>query len=482
VEILASGDKVMMHLILAGLALAVTAQATDPSSPVTFAKDVLPILQKNCQNCHRPGQVAPMSLITYGETRPWAKAIKAAVTMRKMPPWFADPKYGHFINDRALKQNEIDTLVKWADSGAAEGNPKDAPAPVQWPTGGWGIQPEVVVDLPPHEVPAKGVLEWELIALPSPFKGDTWVTSMEILPGDPSVVHHICFSFEKHHPATVYNQYEWVQVPRDETGNPTPGNTGFGELPGMIIATRDVGSTEVKLRHGRPTLRQNLDFCYLPGNTYDDYRVWNAGKLVPAGSDIIVSIHYTANGAAVVDQSKIGFTVAKAPPPKKFVVQGAGEDMPVIVPTPASARAVFASTYNPTFAIPPNVDNYVAPPMDITFLKDAEIVRLRPHAHVRGKSAQYKLIYPDGREEVVLNVPHYDFNWQLSYGTSLKVPKGSRMRFEFHYDNSANNKYNPDPSRWVYQGFQSWEEMMAPNLGFLLDRDTDVGGLMSVTN
>jgi hypothetical protein len=471
----------MMYLILAVLAVTAGIPATE-SDPVTFYKDVLPILQKNCQSCHRPGQVAPMSLITYNETRPWAKAMKAAVATRKMPPWFADDKYGHFTNDRSLEQADIDLLVKWVDTGAVEGDPKTAPAPIEWPTGGWAIRPEVVMDLPHHEVPAKGVLEWELIALPSPFKGDTWVTSMEILPGDASVVHHICFSFEKHQPTTVYNRYEWVQVPRDESGNPTPGNSGFGELPGMIIASRDVGSTEVKLRQGKPTLKQNLDFCYLPGNTFDDYRGWNAGKLVPAGSDIIISLHYTTNGTKVVDQTKIGFTVAKTPPPNKFVVQGAGEDTPVIVPTAASERAAFASAYNPTFVIPPNVDNYVAPPMDITFLRDVEIVRLRPHAHVRGKSAQYTLTYPDGKNEIVLSVPRYDFNWQLSYGTSLKVPKGTRMRFEFTYDNSLNNKYNPDPNRWVYQGFQSWEEMMAPNLGFLLDRDTDVGGLMSVTN
>ena len=472
----------MSRWLLLGLTVASSVWASDESSPVTFSKDVLPILQKNCQGCHRPGQAAPMALITYAESRPWAKAIKAAVSVRKMPPWFADPKYGHFLNDRSLKQGEIDTLVKWADTGAVEGNPKDAPAPVQWPSGGWSIQPEVVVDLPPHEVPAKGVLEWELIAFPSPFKDDTWVTSMEILPGDASVVHHICFSFEKHNPATVYNRYEWVQVPRDETGNPTTGNTGFGELPNMTIATREVGSAEVKLHHGRPTLHQNLDFCYLPGNTHEDYRAWNAGKLVPAGSDIVVSLHYTANGKALVDRTKIGFTVAKTPPRKKFLVQGAGEDAPVIAPTTASKRALFASTYNPQFAIPPNDSDYLAPPMDIMFLKDAEIVTLRPHAHVRGKRAEYKLIYPDGREEIVLNVPHYDFNWQISYGTSLHVPKGSRLHFEFRYDNSANNRNNPDPSRWVYQGFQSWEEMMAPNLGFLLDRGADTGSLVSITN
>lgn len=472
----------MTRLVLAALGVAAAALASDQSSPVTFTKDVLPILQKNCQSCHRPGQAAPMSLLSYKEARPWAKAIKTAVTMKKMPPWFADPNYGHFVNDRSMKQSDIDTLVKWADSGASEGDAKDAPAAIQWPTGGWEIQPEVVMDLPPHDVPAKGVLEWELIAFPAPFQRDTWVTSMEILPGDASVVHHICFSFEKHKPSTVYNRYEWVQVPRDETGNPTPGNSGFAELPGMTTAFREVGSTQVKTRPGHPSIKENLDFCYLPGVAADDYRVWNAGKLVPAGSDIIVSLHYTTNGKAVTDRTKIGFTVAKMPPSKKFVVQGAGEDTPVIAPTKASARAAFASSYNPEFAIPPNESNYVAPPMDITFLRDVEIVRLRPHAHVRGKSAEYKVTYPDGRQEIVLNVPRYDFNWQLSYGTSLKLPKGSRMRFEFSYDNSVNNKFNPDPSRWVYQGFQSWEEMMAPNLGFILDRNADVAGLMSVTN
>ena len=148
----------------------------------------------------------------------------------------------------------------------------------------------------------------------------------------------------------------------------------------------------------------------------------------------------------------------------------------------ASSRTLFSSAYNPNFAIPPNEANYRAPPMDIAILKDVELVRLRPHAHVRGKSAEYTVIYPDGRDEVVLSVPRYDFNWQLAYDMAVKLPKGSRLHFEFRYDNSANNKNNPDPSRWVYQGFQSWEEMMVPNLGFLLDRDADVASLMSISN
>src|SRR5438876_9384785 len=134
----------MVRLALASVAVAAIAAAPDQPSAVTFTKDVLPILQKNCQSCHRPGQIAPMSLVSYQEARPWAKAIKAAVATRKMPPWSADPSYGHFTNDRSLQQSEIDTLVKWADSGAAEGNPKDAPVPIQWPKEGWNIQPEVV--------------------------------------------------------------------------------------------------------------------------------------------------------------------------------------------------------------------------------------------------------------------------------------------------------------------------------------------------
>jgi hypothetical protein len=472
----------MVRLTLASLAVAAIAAAAEPPSTVTFTKDVLPILQKNCQSCHRPGQVAPMSLLSYQEARPWARAIKNAVTVKKMPPWFADPDYGHFTNDRSLSEREIDTLTKWADTGAAEGDPLAGPAPIEWPKDGWIIQPEIVMDLPPHDVPAKGVIEWELIAFPAPFKGDTWLTSMEILPGDASVVHHICFSFQKHNASTVYNRYEWVNVPRDPTGNPTPGNNGFGELPNMMTAIRNVGSTDVTLTPGRPTLRVSNDFCFIPGNSVDDYRGWNAGKLVPAGSDIIFSIHYTTNGKATVDRTRIGFTVAKTLPAKKFLVQGAGEDTPVIAPSAAQSRAVFASAYNPDFAIPPNDGNYLAPPMDISILKDVELVRLRPHAHVRGKSAEYRVTYPDGREEVLLNVPHYDFNWQVAYDMAIHLPQGARMRIEFRYDNSPGNKNNPDPNRWIYQGYQSWEEMMAPNLGFLVDRDADIAGLMTVKN
>src|SRR3989454_1558771 len=341
-------------LMLGGTAMA----AEIPSSPTTFNKDVLPILQKNCQGCHRPGQIAPMSLLSYKEARPWAKAMKTAVATRKMPPWFADPQYGHFTNDRSLKQTGIDTLAAWANSGAPEGDPKDAPVPVRWPEGGWNIQPDAVVELPAYSVPAREVKEWESIALPAPFKEDTWVTSAETMPGEASVIHHLCYHFEKHRPTTVYNRYEWMEVPRDEAGVSKKAGGSLVMAEGSVL-TREVGSSEVKSRKGRLSIRGSNDFCYLPGLTYEDYRPANAGFLVPAGSDIIVNLPYTTNGLAVVDRTKLGFTVTKTPPEKKFVPQGSGEggDAPVPANDPVAAALGRHTAGVRPIAIPPDEGN-----------------------------------------------------------------------------------------------------------------------------
>ena len=459
-------------LVMGALVWAPTPAASqDSTTALTFHKDVLPVLQKNCQSCHRPGQIGPFSMLTFKETRPWAKAIKAAVVSRAMPPWFADPGYGHFNNDRSLEQAEIDTLVAWVDHGAPEGDPRSAPPPIEWPEGGWQIKPDVSVDLPPYPVPARGIVEWERIAFPSPFKEDTWVTSVEILPSVPAVVHHMCFGFQKHKQTTPYHVYQWMEVPRGEDGFMTkPDGTTTGPREGIVLS-RAVGSTEVKRRAGRPDVYHEgtNEFCYLPGLPYEDYRPVNAGVLVPAGSDMIVSLHYTATGLAVIDRSRIGFTVTKVPPAKKFLPQdGAEGENPPLERQQANA----------SLAIPPHASNHPGPPAEITFLKEVELVWFRPHAHVRGKTVRYTLVYPDGREEVVLSVPRYNFNWQLTYRTSLKIPKGARMRVEFTYDNSTANKYNPDPGRWVYYGGQSWEEMGTPNMGFLVDRNADDTGFL----
>ncbi len=478
--------SLVVGLTAVGLMLGAAVWATTPprasgnvddaalgDSAPTFYKDVLPIVQQHCQTCHRPGQIGPFSLLDYQSARPWAKAIKNAVAIRKMPPWFANPEYGRFDNDRSLKQAEIDTIVAWVNNGAPAGDPTNAPPPVQWPEGGWNIQPDVSVDLPPYPVPATGVKEWEQLAIPAPFKEDTWVTSVEIRPGATGVVHHLCFDFAKHKPTTPYNVYEWVEVPRDDDG---VAKTHAGSTPPRegVVVSRAVGSTVETRREGRPSVRGGNQFCYLPGLPFEDYRPLHAGVLVPGGSDIVVSVHYTTNGAAVMDRSRIGFTVAQVPPSKMFVSQGGGEgDAAVNTDSALNNSILSRQQANEKLAIPPYDGNYAGPAADITFKKDIELVWLRPHAHVRGKSVRYTLIYPDGREEIMLDVPHYDFNWQLTYRTSLKIPKGSRMHVQFTYDNSANNKYNPDSSKWVYYGGQSWEEMGTPNMGFVTDRNAN---------
>src|SRR5262249_24584242 len=191
------------------LALSVAGASSAPS-PVTFNKDVLPILQKNCQSCHRPGEVAPMKFTSYEETRPWAKAIKQAVLTKKMRPWFADPHYGRFLNAPKLTEADIQQLAAWADNGAPEGKPDDKPAPIEWPQG-WQIEPDVIVSMPePYPVPAKGVVELTSFTIPTGFTKDTWITSIEVRPGNPAVVHHLVLSFVRHRDDVKYGAPRFI--------------------------------------------------------------------------------------------------------------------------------------------------------------------------------------------------------------------------------------------------------------------------------
>ena len=444
----------MKSIILAGMVVLAgsfsgPAFAADvvAAHPVTFHKEVEPILQRNCQSCHRPGQAGPMSFLSYESARPWAKAMKGAVATRKMPPWFADPQYGHFVNDRSLKQADIDTIAKWADSGAPEGNPKDAPVALKWPADGWEIQPDVVMNGPEYRVPAKpksDVIEWTYVTLPSGFKEDTWVTSMEIRPSEPAVTHHICLYFKPHTEATQYNTPVWADRPRDEKGR-TPaaeaGLTGKG-LPESVLK----GAT-------------GPEGCYVPGQFTQDYRQFHSAKLIKAGTDIVFQLHYTPNGKDVVDRPRVAFTVAKAPAERTYVTIGTS--------APSAAK---------DFAIPPNNPNWESPPMEAEFLQDVELVSMFPHMHMRGKDMTYELTYPTGEKQTILSVPRYDFNWQLGYDVAqpVKIPKGTRLKVTAHFDNSVNNKFNPDPNQTVYYGDMTWEEMMFPFFSVTVPQD--VGG------
>ena len=429
----------MTKIAVASWIAVAAAIAADTPASVTFTKDVLPILQKNCQTCHRPGQIAPMSFLTYQSARPWAKAMKAAVAARKMPPWFADPNYGHFTNDRSLKPGEIETIAKWADAGAPEGDAKDAPPPIQWPEG-WQIQPDIIVQGPTTDVPAhpkNNVVEWMSVTVPTGFTQDTWITSVQIKPEHTAVTHHICLGFNAHTPDVQYFVPTWEDKARDEEGAAIPGK-------GLTFGRRATFG------------RSMAEDCYLPGMVAADYRSFGAAKLVPAGSDITLNLHYTPNGTAVTDHVQIGFTVAKEPPQRRYVSLSSS--------APIDPKL---------FAIPANDPNWLSPPAEATFNQDVELVFMMPHMHVRGKDMTYTLEYPDGRKEVVLSVPHYDFNWQLGYNTSIKVPKGTRLHVDAHYDNSANNRFNPNPDRTVYYGEMTWEEMMFPFFGVVVDKNTD---------
>jgi hypothetical protein len=455
----------MTRFVAVGFLAAVVGLSADVSSSapasVTFNKDVLPILQKNCQTCHRPGQIAPMSFLNYESVRPWAKAIKAAVIARKMPPWFADPSYGHFSNDRALKQSDINTIVAWADGGAKEGDPKDAPPPVAWAKDGWEIQPDYIVKGPEYNVPAQGIMEWTNVVVPGGFTKDTWITSLEIKPSALPVTHHICISFIAHSPEVKYGVPVWVDKQRDESGSALPRGRGVkNELPGVS----GVAKTERELIAARFN-PGGVEGCYVPGLQVTDYRVFKAAKLVPANTDIVFQLHYTTIGTAMTDRPEIGFTIAKEPPQRRYISYNTQPSV---------------GTDGTVFRIPPNDGNWASPPAEIFFNEDVQLVWMMPHMHLRGKDMTYNLEYPTGEKQIVLSVPHYDFNWQFGYYTDIKVPKGSKMTVDAHFDNSSNNKFNPDPNRPVYYGDQTWEEMMAPFFGIVVDVKQDPEKVVTV--
>lgn len=437
----------MLAFVAAGTGLAA-------ESTPTFHKDVAPVLQKNCQGCHRPGQMAPMPFLTYEQTRPWAKAIKVAVASKKMPPWFADPHYGPYLNDKSLSAQDLDTLVKWADAGAPEGKASEAPAAVKWPRS-WTIEPDVIVDGPTTHVPGKtrgDAIAWKTVILPTGFTKDTWITTLEILPSAPAVTHHICIGFAPHQEGVKYNHAVWTDRPRDEKGNALPeaGPTFGGGAAANL--DEDTKAIQRELRAGYPQAD-----CYLPGNPAADYRPAKAAKLIPAGWDITYNLHYTPNGTDADDHVQVGMKVLNTPPERQYV------------------SLLFTSKSDvKSFAIPPNDPNWQSPPVDVVFQQDVELAFLMPHMHYRGKDASFTVEYPDGRKQVVLNVPRYDFNWQLGYNTSMQLPKGAKLHIDVHFDNSTNNKFNPDPSRTVYFGEMSWEEMNSPFVGVVVKRGVDI--------
>ena len=397
--------------------------ATNPPQ-VTFSKDVAPILARNCQSCHRPGEAAPMSLLTYQQARPWAKAIREAVLMKKMPPWFADPHYGKFRNDRSMAQKDVDTLVSWADLGAPEGNPKDLPKPMTF-VNGWNIgKPDMVLDMPAaFDVPASGTIDYQYVIIPTKFTEDRWVQMAEVRPGNRAVVHHV-IAFIRDPKSNWMRDHEpgVVFVPEKGGGrrdNSSPSDSLAGFAPGMPPIVLEPGQ----------------------------------GRLVKAGSDIVFQLHYTANGKAAQDRTKVGLVFCKQPPTERVLTVGA---------------------MNNKFAIPPGDANYRVD-SEIEINHEVKLTSMLPHMHLRGKDFEYRLLFPTGETQTILSVPRYDFGWQLWYEpvSDILLPKGTKVSCTAHFDNSANNPNNPDPAKTVKWGDQSWEEMMIGFFSVAFPADMD---------
>ena len=393
--------------------------AASISSQPTFYKNVLPVMQTRCQECHRPGEAAPMSFLTYKEVRPWAKAIREAVITRKMPPWPADPHFGKFSNDRSLTREEIDTLVAWADGGAREGDPSEAPKPAQF-LAGWGIQkPDAVFEMPNEfAVPASGTIDYQYIVIPSGFTEDKWVQQMEARPGNRQLVHHII---------------AFIRPP----GSQWMKDAQLG-IPFVPVKEENKEKRKHK-RDGDESGPPELLVGFAPGLPPGILRPGQA-KLVKAGSDFVLQMHYTANGKAGTDRSRIGLVFAKEAPRE---------------------RVYTVSATNDKFEIPAGDANYEVE-SDVTLQEPAKLIDMMPHMHLRGKDFLYTAFYPTGESEVLLRVPHYDFSWQLFYYLSDQkiLPAGTRLHCVAHFDNSPNNPANPDATKVVRWGDQSWEEMM----------------------
>jgi hypothetical protein len=368
-----------------------------------------------------------MPFLTYRQTRPWAKAMREAVVLKKMPPWFAEPGYGPFANDRSLSAQDIETLVKWAEAGAPQGDPRDAPPAQKW-LDGWNIpKPDVVLEMPrPFPLPAAGDVDYQYVVIPTGFTEDRWVQEAELRPGNRAVVHH----------AVVYI--------RD------PGS------PWLVDARRGIpyvppGDTpRERLLNGMT--KNDILLVYSPGSIAEDWGT-AAGKLIKAGSDLVIQMHYTPNGHATSDQSQLGLVFHDAVPKQRVLTLQLGDDRFVIPPEHPHFRVAAWGTM-------PN---------------DTLLLSFFPHMHLRGASFEYNIVEPDGRRHALLRVDPYNFYWQLSYRLAqpLAIKAGTKLECVAYFNNSRNNPNNPDPHDSVGFGPQSWEEMMIGFFDVAVDPHTD---------
>jgi hypothetical protein len=407
------------------LSLAGNAIAAELSKQVTFAKDVAPILQSKCETCHRQGTSAPMSLVTYAETRPWAKSIRERVISRNMPPWHIDKTVGiqQFQNDRSLTDAQIDTIVRWVNAGAPLGDVKDLPPAKVWPDEeGWQLtkqygEPDLVIKSEPYTMPAQGQDVWWKPLADVPLTEARWVRAVEMRPATPAgrrIVHHAL-----------------AQLEQDEPG---AASVAAGNGPGLLME-------------------------WAIGKQFDQYRP-NAGKLLLPGSKIRWDIHFHAVGEPIRDHVELAiYLYPKGEEPKYRTRLSYWE-------------AMSAST---NIDIPPNT---VAETQGFHVLREAaRLENFQPHMHLRGKAMSMEAILPDGSTRMLSHVDHFNFNWMNNYiytdDAAPVLPKGTMIRITAWWDNTAANPNNPDPNQWVGYGDRTVDEMAHAwvNVTYLTEQD-----------
>lgn len=427
------------------------------SSPApTFTKDVAPILFSKCVSCHRPGEIGPMSFLSYQDVRPWAKAIKTKVIDREMPPWGADPQHGTFKNDASLSQKQIETIVAWVDAGAPKGNDADMPPAPRFADGWRYGEPDVVLEMPIElDLPAEGQIDVINLYMKVPFKEDIFIKALEIRPGVPAAVHH-------------GGVYTVDRLPEGAT-----------IVDGHVIGRdgRRFSRGELSRANGRRGFEENDKLLsFVPGRGYEEYQA-GAGQRIKAGSYIYFNMHYQATGKPEKDRTRVGLYLAKggkdvthqiyhgwrSTGPTTYIVEGSE----LVTGKDGTDDGDSDSDLPP---IPPYADNFKVVSVH-AIAEPITVYGLTPHLHLRGKSMKYTLTLPDGREEVLLYVPKYDFNWQIYYElqTPRKIPAGSKVTVTTLFDNSPKNKYNPAPEKQVWWSDQSWDEMYAPQVRFTID-------------
>jgi peroxiredoxin/mono/diheme cytochrome c family protein len=395
IDELLAGKQVSVPVTEARGCLIGRARKANLDSAVTYSNQIARLFQARCVECHRAGQIAPFALTDYDEAAGWGDMIAEVVREQRMPPWHANPSFGHFSNENRLTDEEKQLVYTWVENGCPEGDPQALPQPKKYAEG-WFMrqEPDQIIYMTdePVDVKAEGVEDYRYYVVDPGFEQDRWVSMAECMPGNRSIVHHII----------VY-----IQSPESKSSNIGKHELLVGFAPGTRPVTLPAG--------------------------------W--ARRIPAGAKLIFEMHYTPIGTPQKDRSSLGLVFMD----EKDVTH----------------HSWTTNAINTRLEIPAHAGNHQEQARK-EFKEDVQLLSMFPHMHMRGKSFRYELTYPDGTQEVLLDVPRYDFNWQSSFilAEPKLIPKGTKMLCTAHFDNSENNLANPDPTQTVRWGEQTWEEML----------------------